>query len=99
MMHICRGDGDGTALYFGEHPGAPFVSVGFRGFCGWQSHPRWMPGGWEFFSPHLGVGRVFTDRSRFWWGRVIVPAGVVHLWRKRKRAYREPMGEAPVQHG
>jgi hypothetical protein len=93
--HIMRGDGDGTTLYFGRHRGARFIGIGLRGFSGWSSS-RWLPGGWEFFSPHIHIGRLFMDRG--WWRscRVLIPAKLVHLWRWRRRSYRDAMREEPM---
>lgn len=80
-MHVMRGDGDGTTLYFGEHQGSPFIGVGLRGFSGWQSYPKWLRGGWAFFSPHLHIGRLGQSGGRWWSGRIIVPARLVDWWR------------------
>lgn len=80
-IRVMRGDGDGTAIYFGERSGAPFVAFGCRGFSGWQSYPKWMPGGWAFFSPHLHLGRLSQSNGRVWGWRLIVPAKWVDLWR------------------
>lgn len=94
-MHVMR-DGDGSVVYFGEHRGARFVAVDLCGFNGWSSSRR-MPGGWEFFNPTLHVGRLFMDCSRHWSVQVLLPASLVRLWRKRKRAYRVDLREQPME--
>lgn len=93
-VHLHRGDGDGTTLYLGDRHGAPYVSLDLRGFHGWSSS-SWMPGGWAFFGPCIGTGRLFQRVSgRRWHGHVLLPAGLVDFWRwKVKRSGRRYMRE------
>lgn len=83
--HVMRGEGDGTTVYFGRHRGAGYVGVSLRGFHGWSSS-RWMPGGWEFLTPHVSAGRLGSDSPGRWWeARVLVPARLWDFYRWRVR--------------
>lgn len=99
---VLRGDGDGTCLYLGRRRGAPYIAIGLRGFNGWSSS-RWMPGGWEFFTPHVHTGRLFTEgRGGSWETRVLVPAKVwdFYYWRIKpsgRRYMREHGHEEPQE--
>lgn len=105
QMHVMRGEGDGTTIYFGRHRGAGFVGVHLRGFTGWRSYPTWMPGGWEFSNPMLMVGRLYSNgRVRSWSCEVIVPATLYWKWRwisspSWRRAMREVPQEANAETG
>jgi hypothetical protein len=98
--HVMRGEGDGATLYFGRHRGAGYVSLHLRGFNGWRSYPTWMPGGWEYFSPTLYYGRLFTEgasRSRSL-GTVLIPAHVARAWRwATSPTYRRVMRDRPME--
>lgn len=100
QAHVMRGEGDGTTIYFGRHRGAGYFGMDLRGFSGWSSSPRWMPGGWEFRNPTIYVGRLFTEgRGRNWSCEVKVPAGLYRRWKwltspTWRRIMREPPQEA-----
>jgi hypothetical protein len=96
--HIMRGDGSGTTLYFGDKQGARFIGLDLRGFTGWSSGPHWMPGGWEFYTPTLYIGRLFMDRGHWHHlGTVKIPAKLIHAKRMLRRSYRDAMREYPQE--
>lgn len=100
-IHTMRdGEGDPRTLYFGNHRGAAYVCLDWRGFNGWTSSPTWMRGGWEFYEPTFYWGRLFSSglgghRS---FGRVLIPAKLVSRLRWATSAkWRRLMRERPEQ--
>jgi hypothetical protein len=93
---LSRERGEGWALYFGQHQGARFIACGL-GFSGWSSS-KWLREGWEFYTPHVHVGRLFMDGHGHWWDfRLLIPYRPV-LWLRRLRYGRDyPCGEMPAQ--
>lgn len=93
---LSRERGEGWALYFGQHKGAPFIACGL-GFSGW-SGSKWLPNGWEFYTPHIHLGRLFTEGRGHWWDfRLLIPYTPV-LW-LRKLRYGRSYPDAPMQAG
>jgi len=68
-----------------------YLGFHFPLHSGWQSHPR-IPvigGGWEYYEAAILYGNKTTGEHRWYrLPKVIVPAKIVHLWRMRKRGYR-----------
>lgn len=57
---------------------------------GWQNAPHFMPGGWEYYEAAILYGNKTTEKSRwFRLPKIIVPAKLVHLWRMRRKSYRD----------
>lgn len=99
--HVLRDVGEGATFYLGNRKGAPYIGFNPIGFNGWSSS-RWMPGGWEFFTPHIHTGRLYSDERGHWWEmRVLIPARLwdFYYWRVKpsgRRYMREHRHDAPL---
>lgn len=101
-IHVLREEGPGATLYLGRHRGAPYIGLDPRGFSGWTSTPRWMPGGWEFFNPTLYIGRLYMGGRHATPGQVLVPAKLwdFYYWKVRpsgRRYMREHGHDEPQE--
>jgi len=85
-------------IYFGDKQGSRFIGFHFPLHSGWQSYPKWMPGGWEYYDCAFLTGRLNSNQSR-WWGlpHIIIPAKLVKLWRLRKKSWRQAYKEKPIE--
>ena len=88
-MKILRDDELGwknSCVYWSDK----YLGFNFPLHRGWQSYPRWMKGGWEYYEAAILYGNKTTQQSK--WlklPKLIIPAKLVHTARLRKRAYRE----------
>lgn len=66
-----------------------YLGFHFPLYQGWQNSPHWMRGGWEYYEPAILYGNKTTGKSTWYkLPRILIPAKLVHLWRMRKRGYR-----------
>lgn len=88
--HIMHEKRDGFTIYFGNQPGARFISFHFPLHNGWKSS-SWLKGGFDYYQPAILTGRLAGTNKESKWHMLpefLVPAKAAHLWRMRRKTYR-----------
>ncbi len=95
-MKIMHEKGDGYTLYFSNRKGSRYIGFNPRMHTGWLNSQK-VKGGWEYFQIALSTGKLCTDGNRKMWvsRKILIPADLTHLWRKRHKNYREAFRVEP----